>query len=80
MGDVEHEEGEDMYLWGTNLTIASITKRVREFYTGFRSSGQAETEPAKYEALIRQVSCSPPSAPPDRAAANGALQREGGAD
>lgn len=70
MDDVDNEEGEDMYLWGTNLTIASITKRVRNFYTSFRSSDQAQAEPAKYEALIQQVLCCPPHAAPATAAPN----------
>lgn len=55
MDGIDEEEGEDMYVWGTNLTIASVTKRVRDFYTTFRGSGLAQTEEAKYEALIRQA-------------------------
>jgi hypothetical protein len=53
--DIDEEEGEQMFVWGTNISIASVTKRVRDFYTVFRGDRQLQTEEAKYVALIRQV-------------------------
>ena len=49
------EEGENLYVWGTNLTINGITKRVRAFYKGFKAD-DADGMP-KYEEMLREVSC-----------------------
>ena len=51
-------DGEDIYVWGTNLTIASVTQRIRRFFMNFKAGGQAEDDDAKYIGLIRQVPAS----------------------
>ena len=47
------EDAENLYVWGTNLTISGITKRVRAFYRGFKAD-DADGMP-KYEEMLRQV-------------------------
>ena len=42
-------------MWGTNLTISSVTQRIRRFFMNFKAGGQAEDDDAKYIGLIRQV-------------------------
>lgn len=48
-------DGDVIYVWGTNLTIASVTERIRRFYTTFKTPNQREDDDAKYIGLIRQV-------------------------
>jgi hypothetical protein len=48
-------DGDVIYVWGTNLTIASVTKGIRRFYTTFRTPDQREDDDPKYLGLIRQV-------------------------
>lgn len=50
-------DGEAIYVWGTNLTIASVTERIRRFYTSFKTPQQHADDDAKYIGLIRQVCC-----------------------
>jgi hypothetical protein len=49
-------DGDVIYVWGTNLTIASVTERIRRFYTTFRTPDQRDDDVPKYVGLIRQVS------------------------
>ena len=46
-------DDEALFVWGTNLTIAGITKRVRAFYRGFRLD-DGDSMP-KYEEMLREV-------------------------
>lgn len=49
-------DGDLIYVWGTNLTIASVTERIRRFYTTFKAPDQrGADDDAKYIGLIRQV-------------------------
>lgn len=48
-------DGDVIYVWGTNLTIASVTKGIRRFYTTFKTPDQREDDDPKYLGLIRQV-------------------------
>lgn len=48
-------DGEAIYVWGTNLTIASVTERIRRFYTSFKTPQQRDDDDAKYIGLIRQA-------------------------
>ena len=48
-------DGDVIYVWGTNLTIASVTKGIRRFYTTFRTPDQRADDDPKYLGLIRRV-------------------------
>ena len=47
------EEGDTLFVWGTNLTINGITKRVRAFYKGFRAND--DDAMPKYEEMLLRV-------------------------
>ncbi len=51
------EEGDTLFVWGTNLTINGITKRVRAFYKGFRAND--DDAMPKYEEMLREVRSQP---------------------
>ena len=51
------EEGDTLFVWGTNLTINGITKRVRAFYKGFRAND--DDAMPKYEEMLREVRSKP---------------------
>ena len=53
------EEGDTLFVWGTNLTINGITKRVRAFYKGFRAND--DDAMPKYEEMLRGVRSNPVS-------------------
>ena len=48
------EEGPEIFVWGTNLTISSICSRVRRFLQHFKPA--ADDAEAKYISLLRDVS------------------------
>ena len=55
MSDAD-DDGQDTFVWGTNLAIASVTRRIRNFYTSYYAEGEeAGGGEAKYQALLRQV-------------------------
>lgn len=59
MSDAD-DDGQDTFVWGTNLAIASITRRIRNFYTSYYAEGEeAGGGEAKYQALLRQVCLQP---------------------
>ena len=50
------DDGQDTFVWGTNLAIASVTRRIRNFYTTYQAQDAEDAGgEAKYQALIRQV-------------------------
>ena len=44
--------GDDAYVWGTNVSIARVCKRARRFFTTYTEPGADEP---KYMAIIRQA-------------------------
>ena len=48
------EDGQEIFVWGTNLTISSICSRVRRFLQHFKPA--ADDAEAKYITLLRDVS------------------------
>lgn len=58
MSDAD-DDGQDTFVWGTNLAIASVTRRIRDFFTSYYGDMDPAGGEAKYQALLRQVSRRP---------------------